>query len=94
MNAKMNIKVYCIMHNDVLYAKFLIMQHILIRGVSNVNFNLAQGLSTRDFAFIFDIDSGYEDFPFCTEIYRLSCHQTFKAFCKLMGKIVIFLQIK
>jgi len=72
MNAELNIKVYCIIHQEVLYDKFLILQHILIIAVSNVNFILTRGLSTREFAFIHDIYIRCEDFPFCTDINRLS----------------------
>ncbi len=85
---------HCLIHQEVLCAKVMNMEHVLKPVTKTVNFIRAQGLNHRQFSKLLD-DLGIDfDLPYFTEVRWLSCSKVLKRFFQIREEIILFMEMK
>lgn len=83
---------HCIIHQEVLCAKVMNMEHVLTPIKKIINFIKSRGLNQRQFsAFLSELDTDVSGLSYYTEVRWLSCSKVLKQFWSLKEEICQFL---
>ena len=94
-NERALIRIHCILHQQSLCDNQLGFAHVTKVVVSPVNFIRSRALNHRQFkAFLNEIEAGYKDVTYHTEIRWLSRGKTLERFLSLLDEITMFLKEK
>ena len=89
------VKIYCIIHQGTLCAKFLKFKNVLNFVVKTVNLILSRGLNHRQFKqFLFDTQAEYGDLAYFCDVRWLSRGSMLKRVLALHKEVAIFLESK